>query len=293
MQNNEKGLNYTIWSVINDDKLLAEILQKCDAEFILELHREFNITVLQWLLWYVGSGIKAYTHVKYGLYNRKDWAFHKINIIHTNLPKELWSKLVHAPTGFSKKCTTIHFFTRNGYSVEPHHLDSINAWFDEVNGRFLYKQITDEYGITPGLYVDMHRKRNEIFRKKAKSKVDVIVKKYHAIEEDIILIWKNDINCPQDDYYEWLKYVASNDTIWDIPIVMRKKILESGKLRIESHLLHSKIFDDRLVEIEKAEEAAKRFFSQTTNHCLILKSYQKLLEGTFEGSTLKTFLKKI
>ena len=44
-----------------------------------------------------------------------------------------------------------------------------------------YKQITDEYGITPGLYVDMHRKRNEIFRKNRKWPVFNVTGK--ALEE--------------------------------------------------------------------------------------------------------------
>ena len=51
----------TIWDYINSDTKLVDYLQTCDRNSLCSYHSHFNITVLQWLLWYIGSGIRAYT----------------------------------------------------------------------------------------------------------------------------------------------------------------------------------------------------------------------------------------
>ena len=151
-----------IWDYINSDTKLIDYLQTCDRNSLCSYHSHFNITVLQWLLWYIGSGIRAYT-VKNNI-SRKDWAFLKIELIKSSLTKVIWKKLVHTSTGFSDKCSTIHFFTRNAYTVDNSHLAMINNWLDECNGRFKYAYVKDEYGYKPGEYVNFHRVRQEKFR---------------------------------------------------------------------------------------------------------------------------------
>ena len=276
-----------IWKFLNNDKQLIEYCQS-NKEIVrfLELHPNFNINILQYCLWYIGSGVRSFSHVRYGDYSRKEWAFHKIEIMHKYLPKNIWKELVHSSTGFSDKCKTYHYFTRNAYTVEPQHLDKINQWFDEVNGRFLYTHFKDDYGYTPVEYIEFHRKRQEIFRKKIKSKVDVIVKKYHDLENELktvegfesIIAYHNGI---RELSYQGYKEDSSQK---------RKKIFEIVKLRLEAHQLHDNYFEDELSKIEKLEEQANRGLSQMSNHAWIIKAYISLLKDSVEEDRLKLYL---
>lgn len=276
-----------IWKVLNNDKQLIEYCQSnINIDNFLEYHPTFRINIIQWCLWYIGSGVRSFSHVKFGEHSRKEWAFHKIDILHKYLPKNIWKELVHSSTGFSNKCKTYHYFTRNAYTVEPCHLDKINEWFDEVNGRFLYTHVKDEYGYTPVNYVEFHRKRQEIFRKKIKPKADVLVQKYHVLEENLKECEGFDSIVEYHDGIRKLsyqKYVENN-------LDKRKKIVEIIKLRIEAHLLHHNLFNDELSEIEKKEEECNRGLSQTSNHKWIIKAYISLLEGTPEEKRINLYL---
>ena len=263
---------------------------------LCEYHPDFQITVLQWLLWYVGSGVRAYAHTSKGPYSRKEWAFHKIKLIKENTHPDLWKALVHTPTQFEKKCSTIHFFSRHAYTVEKIHLNYINQWLDDCNGRFRYSHCLDEYGYEPGDYVNFHRKRQELFRKKVKKEVDELVKKYHSLEENIKNMWKTGrqyLNTTQTTYWEWLKEVSANGNkiTYKIPLVMRKDLLEAAIARINSHVIHDQLFKDELREIEKKEEKKGRGFSQGNNHLWIIKTYCLILSGTLEGESLEKFAK--
>jgi len=281
-----------VWNLFKNEQ---EFIARCqsatddDIDFFKTLHPTFQVNLLQWCLWNVGSGIRAFNKVKYGSYNRKQWAYHKIQILHDYLPIQIWKELVHSSTGFSNRCKSIHYFTRNTYSIDKDHLDKINRWFDEVNGRFMYSHSVDEYGYTPGQYVEFHRKRSEIFKSRAKDKVDIIVRKYHDLEINLCeeLHFNNIL-----DFYEALKNI-SNNSFDDIKIdnTIRKKILEITKMRIESHLIHENLFNDELSKVEKKEEELKRGLSQMTNHLSIIKSYRNILEKTYEGTIIDNILK--
>lgn len=286
----------TIWDYINSDTKLIDYLQTCDKSSLCTYHIHFKITVLQWLLWYIGSGIRAYTFKKNNKSSRKEWAFLKIELIKSSLSKVLWKKLVHTPTGFSEKCSTIHFFTRNAYTVDNSHLKMINSWLDECNGRFKYAYIKDEYGYKPGEYVNFHRIRQEKFRNYIKKDVDNLTNIYHKLENKIKDIW-GDNNL---DFFEWLKeivmdppHLRENDSYISAAKI-RLKILEAAKARIESHLLHDKLFgSDELSKIEKLEESRGHGLSQMTNHLWIVNMYIVILRNTEEGMSLVEYIKKI
>lgn len=297
----------TIWHNLNSDKKLVEFCKNLMDEDedtarkkLCLFHPDFKITVLQWLLWYVGSGIRAYMQTSKGFYSRKDWAFHKISLIKMHTPPHLWKELVHTQTGFEKKCSTIHFFCRHAYVVKKLQLDYINKWLDDCNGRFKYSHCLDEYGYEPGDYVNFHRKRQQIFKKKCKKEVDMLVKKYHHLEDKIKSRWetgKNYLNTNKDNYWEWLKEVSNNgeEFLYKIPEVMRKELYDAAIARINSYLIHKGLFQDELSFIEKEEEKKGRGFSQMSNHLWIIKTYYLILIGTKEGKSLAEFakLKKI
>lgn len=277
----------TIWSVLKNEPLLIKYCKENnDKEFFTVLHPDFNINVLQWLLWYVGSGVRSFVQVKYGSFSRKDWAFHKIEILYNNLSKEIWKELVHSSTGFSNKCKTIHYFTRNAYTIDIKHLEEINKMFDSVNGRFAYSHIADEYGYTPGKYVEFHRKRQEIFRKKAKTKVDNMVKKYHELESSL----KNELHLStMIEYYDEIKERSNQGFIENNPII-RKKIIDIIKSRIEVFLIHENLFNDELTKIEKEEEKLNRGLSQVSNHSWIINAYKNIIKGTNEEKIINNYL---
>jgi hypothetical protein len=216
-------------------------------------------------------------------YSRKDWAFYKIEIIKRSLTKVLWKKLVHTSTGFNEKCSTIHFFTRNAYTVDNNHLAMINKWLDECNGRFKYAHLRDEYGYKPGEYVNFHRIRQDKFRNYIKPKVDNLTNIYHKLENQIKNVWENN----NLDFFDWLKEIATEtpdigeDEIYIGSSKIRMKILEAAKVRIESHLLHEKLFgSDELSKIEKLEETKGHGLSQMTNHLWIVNMYMIVLRNT-------------
>jgi len=286
----------TIWDYINSDTKLIDYLQTCDRNSLCSYHSHFNITILQWLLWYIGSGIRAYTIKKKNNYSRKDWAFYKIEIIKSSLTKVLWKKLVHMPSGFSNKCSTIHFFTRNAYTVDNKHLAMINNWLDECNGRFKYAYIRDEYGYKPGEYVNFHRIRQEKFRNHIKVDVDNLTNIYHKLENQIKNIWINN----NLDFFDWLKEIATcSPDIDDKKIYIESdkikgKILEAGKARIDSHILHDKLFgNDELSKIEKLEEKKGHGLSQMTNHLWIVNMYLIVLKNTAEGKLLAEYMENV
>ena len=282
-----------IWDYINSDTKLIDYLQTCDRHSICSYHSHFNITILQWLLWYIGSGIRAYTIKKKNNYSRKDWAFFKIEIIKSSLTKVLWKKLVHTPSGFNDKCSTIHFFARNAYTVDNKHLAMINNWLDECNGRFKYAYVRDEYGYKPGEYVNFHRIRQEKFRNYIKLKVDNLTNIYHKLENQIKNVWEiNNL-----DFFDWLKEIAteppdiSKDVIYIESEKIRMKILDAAKARIESHMLHEKLFgSDELSKIEKLEETRGHGLSQMTNHLWIVNMYMIVLRNTAEGKSLAEYI---
>ena len=282
-----------IWDYINSDAKLIDYLQTCDRHSICSYHSHFNITILQWLLWYIGSGIRAYTIKKKNNYSRKDWAFFKIEIIKNSLTKVLWKKLVHTPSGFSDKCSTIHFFTRNAYTVDNKHLAMINNWLDECNGRFKYAYVRDEYGYKPGEYVNFHRIRQEKFRNYIKPKVDNLTNIYHKLENQIKNVWEiNNL-----DFFDWLKEIATEppdigkDVIYIESEKIRMKILDAAKARIDSHMLHNKLFgSDELSKIEKLEETRGHGLSQMTNHLWIVNMYMIILRNTAEGKSLAEYI---
>lgn len=280
----------SVWDIIKNEQLLIISCRKQNKEFFTKYHPEQNINVLQWFLRYIGSGVRAFVQVKYGNYNRKEWAFHKVEILHDNLPTSIWSELVHASTGFSKKCKTIHYFTRNAYTVNKNHLHQINLWFDEVKGRFTYTHLPDEYGYTPGEYVDLHRKRQEVFRKrnnKHQGEIDELVKKYHDLECDLA----ESFNCQnRNEFYNALK-ILGNSEIKEEDINVCKKILEIAKIRIKSHCIHDSMFDDELKVIERSEELQNRGLSQMSNHLWIIKAYMNILKDTPQGKLLDEFIK--
>ena len=285
-----------VWLRLNCDTDFINFLQNCDKKELCVYHPTFNITVLQWLLWYIGSGVRAFAQQRMGAYSRKEWAFHKIELMKKNLSQSLWKALVHTPTGFEKKCTTFHFFCRNGYTIDCNHLNSINKWMDDVGGRQQYQYDVDEYGHKASEYVAFHRNRQQKFRKQIKSKVDPLVTKYHNIEKQLKADWqlgRNFLGTNAPDYWEWLKEVSSNgnNITYTLPQKFRTNVLESAKTRIDSHIFHDDVFKDRLSEIEKAEEKKGRGFSQTTNHLWIIRTYQVLLNGTPEGKLLSQYLK--
>ena len=295
--------NGSIWNYLNRD---CNVISFCMSlshdepeeakQKLCEYHPDFQITVLQWLLWYVGSGVRAYAQTSKGPYSRKEWAYHKIELIKKYTPPDLWKALVHTPTQFEKKCSTIHFFSRHAYTVEKTHLNNINIWLDDCNGRFRYSHCLDEYGYEPGDYVNFHRKRQALFRKKVKKEVDELVKKYHSLEENIKNMWKTGrqyLNTTQTTYWEWLKEVSANgnNVKYKIPLVMRKDLLEAAIARINSHVIHDQLFKDELREIEKKEEKKGRGFSQGNNHLWIIKTYSLILSGTLEGKSLEKFAK--
>lgn len=287
----------SIWSNLSNDSKFVSFVANCKKEKLIEYHRDFNITILQFLLWYIGSGIRSFQRKKNDIFSRKDWAFHKLKLLKNNVSSESWNELVHTPTGFDKKCSTVHFFARNGYTIEMDHLDKINNWLDEVNGRFKYTNKLDEYRYKPGDYVQMHRDRQKIFRNKVKKDVDILKKKYHTIEINLCKIWesgKKYLKTDADNFYEWLKEVSTNDekTIYTLPEIMRKGLFEAGKARYESHKYHTKIFkNDKLSIIEKKEEEKGRGLSQNTNHLWIINTFKLLLSGTKEGHYLNIYLK--
>jgi len=281
----------SLWDCLKNDIKLKYVCQNIlDINYFTKIHDEFKINVLQWLLWHIGSGIRTFSQIKFGNHSRKDWAFHKIEILHENLPKEIWSKIVHSSTGYNKLCKTIHFFTRHAYTVDKNQLDMINTWFDEVNGRFAYSHMRDEHGYTPGDYVNFHRNRQEIFRKKVKKIVDPLVKKYHVIEDELRNNWKKYIVSDFDNYYDWLKDIKEG-VEYDFPAEFRQKIMEIAKYRIDSHVIHETYLRDEISAIEKIEEEAKRGLSQNTNHLWIVKIYQIILDKTKEGIFLNNYLK--
>jgi len=273
----------TIWEVFKHDQIFINYLtaQK-DIQFYTSIHPSMQINLLQWFLWYIGSGVRAFNEVLHGNFSRKDWAFHKIDLMHKYLPKEIWKELVHSSTGYSDKCKTIHFFARNAYSVKPEHLDAINTWLDEVNGRFCYSHFPDDYGYLPGEYVSFHRKRQEVFRKRGKNRIDPLVKKYHDLEVKI----RDYI----DTRYGDIKIVGNSNTVIDDTNI-RKLMVESAKVRIESHIIHENIFNDELSIIEKVEEKSNRGLSQNSNHLWMIKTYRKLIKDTPEGIILENFIK--
>ena len=292
-----------IWSNLNNDNsVITFCLSLGHMDFaeakkkLCGYHPDFQITVLQWLLWYVGSGVRAYAQTSKGPYSRKEWAFHKIELIKKYTPPDMWKALVHTPTGFEKKCSTIYFFSRHAYTVEKNQLNNINQWLDDCSGRFRYSHTRDEYGYEPGDYVDFHRKRQALFKKKAKKDVDVLVAKYHSLEDNVKNLWtigRQYLNTQQTDYWEWLKEVSSNgeQITYKIPFQMRKDLLESAKARINSHVIHDQLFQDELRHIEKMEEKKGRGFSQGSNHLWIIKTYRLILRGTLEGKSLENFAK--
>lgn len=293
----------TIWANLNNDynvtafcRNLKNEDERAAKKKLCVYHPDFQITVLQWLLWYVGSGVRAYAQTSKGPYSRKDWAYHKISLIKKYTPSHLWKALVHTPTGFEKKCSTIHFFSRHAYTVEKTQLNDINKWLDECDGRFRFSHCLDEYGYEPGDYVNFHRKRQAIFKKKGKKEVDMLVKKYHALEGNIRTRWETGrqyLNTSQTDYWEWLKEVSNNgDKItYKVPAEMRKELLEAATARIESHLIHKGLFQDELTAVENQEEKKGRGFSQMNNHLWIIKTYYLILRGTQEGKSLATLAK--
>jgi len=285
----------TIWDYINSDTKLIDYLQTCDRMSLCTYHNHFNITVLQWLLWYIGSGIRAYTIKKKNNLSRKDWAFLKIEIIKSSLTKVLWKKLVHTSTGFNQKCSTIHFFTRNAYTVDNTHLAMINNWLDECNGRFKYAYAKDEYGYKPGEYVNFHRIRQEKFRNYIKPRVDNLTNIYHKLENQIKSLWEDN----NLDFFEWLKEIATDppdlgeNESYIGNSKIRIKLLEAAKAPNDSHLLHDKLFgSDELSKIEKLEESRGHGLSQMTNHMWIVNMYIVVLRNTEEGKLLAEYIAK-
>ena len=292
LMNNATG----VWLHINCDTDCRNFLLGCNKKELCMQHPTFNITVLQWLLWYTGSGVRAFAQHKNGGYTRKEWAFHKIGLIKKYLDSSLWRALVHTHAGFDKKCTTFHFFARNCYTIDCHQLNTINKWLDEADGRTQYQYDTDEYGLKPSEYVALHKNRQNKFRKHIKNKVDPLVDKYHNIEVNLKALWdigKNALGTNATDYWEWLKEVAANgnNVTYKLPQSFRTGVLESARARIASHVYHDSLFNDRLSEIEKEEENKGRGLSQTTNHLWIIRTYQVLLRNTPEGLLLQQCLK--
>lgn len=295
--------SFTIWSNLKIDANLIDFCQSIvnmDLEegkkLLCSYHDTLDITVLQWLLWYVGSGVRAYAQNSHGPYSRKDWAYHKISLIKKHTTPELWKALVHTPTGFESKCSTIHFFSRHAYTVDKNQLDDINKWLDDCNGRFRYSHSLDEYGFEPGEYVNFHRKRQALFRKKAKKNVDGLVKVYHSLENNVKKRWefgKQFLKTNKENYWEWLKEVSNNGNqmTYKVPEEMRKELYSSAVARIQSHLIHKNLFKDALTKVEQEEEKKGRGFSQMHNHLWIIKTYSLILRGTTEGKNLANFAK--
>jgi len=287
----------SIWECIGDDLKIQHYCQnEKNSEFFTEYHETYNLTILQWLLWYIGSGTRTFNQVKKNSkYSRKDWAFHKLKLIYENLPVDIWRTLVHTPTGFSKKCYTIHFFTRNSYKLNKEHLDKVNEWLDKVDGRFHYKSRKDEYGYTPGQYIIFHSERKERFEKKGKTAVDKLMMEYHELEKEFSDEWISTLeflDTEKDNYFDWLKEIGGKKEIClNLPVKMRKLILKICKNRIESHLIHDKIFQDELAEVEKMEEKSNRNLTQNSNHLWIIKTYQMIIAGSFEAEMLDNFIK--
>lgn len=276
-----------VWNIVgNDQQFEHSCLYINDKSFFTQYHPRYQINVLQWCLWYVGSSTKAFAQEKFESFSRKQWAFNRIKTMYEHLPKDIWRELVHMNTGYSNKCKTIHYFSRNGYSIEPYHLDSINKWFDEVNGRFTYTYSKDEYGYTPGDYVEFHRKRSELFRKKVKDRVDKLVKKYHYLENKLreFLAIKT-----MKEFYEGLKLVNNIDTFYEQDDV-RKQIVDILKVRLESHIIHETLFKDELTLVEKKEELLNRGLSQCSNHLWIINAYRKIISGTIEGILIERII---
>lgn len=287
----------TIWDCLGDDNRLVSFCNSIpDTDFLLAYHPVYNITVLQWLLWYIGSGTRTFNTLKNNSkYSRKDWALHKLRLIFTNIGEELWRLLVHTPTGFSNRCTTIHFFARNSYKLNIDHLDEVNGMLDKVEGRFMYKNRKDEYGYTPGQYVLFHAERRERFKKKGKSIVDKIMVEYRQLEKKFSDQWLSTLeflDTEKNYYFDWLKEVGmKKDVCINLPIEMRKLILKICKLRIDSHMIHDKIFQDKLSEVEKMEEKSNRNLTQNSNHLWIIKTYLSIISGTYEAKILENFIK--
>ena len=102
------------------------------------------------------------------------------------------------------------------------------------------------------------------------------------------------------DFFEWLKEIATdppdlgeNEAYIGTPKI-RIRILEAAIARIESHLLHDKLFGgDELSKIEKLEEARGHGLSQMTNHFWIVNMYLIVLRNTEEGKQLTEYMQKI
>ena len=70
--------------------------------------------------------------------------------------------------------------------------------------------------------------------------------------------------------------------------------MEAGKARIDSHILHDKIFgNDELSKIEKLEEAKGHGLSQMTNHLWIVNMYLIILRDTIEGKLLDEYMSNL
>lgn len=277
----------SIWNILGANKVLIDFcIFYPYPNFFLEYHPVFNLTVLQWLLWFVARGVKTYSIIKEGNYSKKDWAFNKISILHKFLPPDIWKALVNMPAGFNNKCKTIHFFTRNTHHIDKEYLSKIIEWLDEANGRKPFYQTPDEYGYTPAEYIYFHKKRNQLFVSKYKKIVDPLVNKYHELEGEIMLML-NFSNMFQ--YYEWLKLVSEQDILIQNDDLINKA-WEIARLRIESHYLHNNVFDDELANVEKKEENLKRGLTLISNHLWMIKAYKCILKGTIKEKLFNNLL---
>lgn len=280
-----------VWNIICDDELLTHYcLNPPNEQFFTAYHPKYKINVLQWCLWYIGSSTNAFNSfpsARFGNMNRKDWAFDRIRILHENLSRKIWRDLVHMNTEYSNKCKTVHYFFRNCHIIDKIHLDYINKWLDEVDGRMTYTYSADEYGHTPKEYINFHKERSRIFKKKWKERIDNLVKKYHFYENNLRL----SLDIPtMKDFYEGLKEVNNTDDIYE-DIGTRIQIVEILKIRIEAYIIHENLFNDRLKEIEKKEESLNRGLTQMSNHLWMINAYRKLIKGTTEGNIIENFIK--
>ena len=116
------------------------------------------------------------------------------------------------------------------------------------------------------------------------------------MENQIKSLWEDN----NLDFFDWLKEIAtdppdlSENEAYIGTTKIRIRILEAAKARIESHLLHEKLFgSDELSKIEKLEESRGHGLSQMTNHLWIVNMYMIVLRNTEEGKLLAEYMAKI
>lgn len=285
------NLPTNIWECLRNDYMIVHACKTVeDSAFFTHYHDTFNITVVQWLLWYIGSGARTFRYKKYGDHNRKDWAMFKLRLIHDNLPADLWKTLVKTPTGFSPKCTTIHFFTRNSAFIEKEeHLKSINNWLDEAGARITYAK--DEYGYTPTNYLYFREQRKQKFLA-CKDQIDGFVNEYHKLENELDNMLKK-LKCNHDYFFDWLKEIGETNEIGlEVTPELRSLILKICKARVNSHALHENIFGkDQLSRVEKLEEESNRSISQQNNHLWIIRTYRLIIAGSLQEKYLNEHMK--